>query len=80
MIDLAVTNQAWVYVRQSEMGTVIIAINNGAEPTDIPVQFGSEAEFRSLLGVTGNLLLHDGGRTVHLPAHSAEIYAGSQAR
>jgi glycosidase len=80
MIDLAVTNQTWVYARQSETGTVIVAINNGAEPADIPVQFSSEAEFRSQLGVTGNLLLHGGGGTVHLPAHSAEIYAGSQPR
>jgi hypothetical protein len=32
------------------------------------------------LGVTGNLVLRGGAGQVHLPAHSAEIYAGSPMR
>jgi glycosidase len=80
MTDLGVTNQTWVYARQSDSAAVIVAINNGSEPADIPVQFGGQAEFHSQLGVTGNLLLHGGGGTVHLLAHSAEIYADSRTR
>jgi hypothetical protein len=80
MIELAVTKQAWVYARRSAFATVIVAINNGSDNADIPVHFGSDAEFRSQLGVTENLLLHGGAGVVHLSAHSAEIYAGPQTR
>jgi neopullulanase len=78
MINLAVAKQTWIYARQSGTAKVIIAINNGSEDADLPVRFGGDAEFRSQLGVTENLRLRGGAGVVHLPAHSAEIYAGPQ--
>jgi hypothetical protein len=84
MIDLAVTKQIWIYARRSSTDagaqTVIVAINNGSEAAYVPIRFAGNAEFRSQLGATGNLLLRGGAGEVHLPAHSAEIYAGSQTR
>jgi glycosidase len=80
MIDLAVTKQIWIYARRSRTNAVIVAINNGSEAADVPIRFAGNAEFRSQLGATGNLLLRGGAGEVHLPAHSAEIYAGSQTR
>ncbi|MFL6351613.1 MAG: alpha-amylase family glycosyl hydrolase [Bryobacteraceae bacterium] len=80
MIDLAVAKQIWVYARKSAAGTVIVAINNGSDDADIPVRFEGDAEFHSQLAVTKNLVFRDGEAAVHLPAHSAEIYAGPQTR
>jgi glycosidase len=80
MIDLAVTKQIWVYSRKSGTSTVIVAINNGSDAADVAIHLAGDAEFRSQLGATGNLLLHGGAGEIHLPAHSAEIYAGSQTR
>lgn len=80
MVDLAVTKQIWVYSRKSGTSTVIVAINNGSDAADVAIHLAGDAEFRSQLGATGNLLLHGGAGEIHLPAHSAEIYAGSQTR
>jgi len=80
MIDLAVTKQTWAYARQSASGTVIVAINNGSDPADIPIHFRSEGLLHSQLGVTGGLVLRSGSGEVHLPAYSAEIYDGTRAR
>jgi neopullulanase len=84
MIDLAVAKQTWVYLRQTGTDAatqaVIVAINNGSEAVDIPIRFGGDAEFQSQLGVSAKLLLRGGAGELHLPAHSAEIYASSRMR
>jgi neopullulanase len=84
MIDLAVTKQIWIYARQIGTGastqSVIVAINNGSDNAEVPVRFGADADLHSQLGVTENLRFQGGAAVVHLPAHSAEIYAGSQTQ
>jgi hypothetical protein len=84
MIDLTVTKQTWVYARRNGTDAVtqavIVALNNGSDNADIPVRFGGDAEFHSQLGVTENLLLRGGAGVVHLPARSAEIYAGPKTQ
>jgi neopullulanase len=80
MIDLAVTKQTWVYARQNGKSAAIVAINNSQEAVEIPIAFRGDREFQSQLGVTQNLLLSGGVGKIHLPAHSAEIYADSPMR
>jgi neopullulanase len=80
MIDLAVAKQTLVYARQNEKAAAIVAINSSREAVEIPIAFGGDREFQSQLGVTGNLILSAGAGKIHLPAHSAEIYADPPMR
>ncbi len=75
LVDLAVTEKTWAFARESATGTVIVAINNGGEPAEMTIPFGSDGVFKSQLGVAGDLMVHGGTGAVRLPAHSAEIYA-----
>ncbi len=75
MTNLAVAKQAWVYLRKSQSGTVIVAINNGTEAADVPVRFGAANEqFHSRLRAAGDLAFHGGEATIHLPGRKAEIW------
>jgi glycosidase len=76
MMNLTVTKQAWVYLRKTGPGTVIVALNNGTDAADIPVRFGANEQFHSRLGVTGDLAFHGGQVTIHLPPRKAEIWVG----
>jgi hypothetical protein len=77
---LAVAKQTLVYARQNEKAAAIVAINSSREAVEIPIAFGGDREFQSQLGVTGNLILSAGAGKIHLPAHSAEIYADPPMR
>ncbi len=81
MISLAETSQTWVYARRGKSGTVVVALNNGADAADMTIRIGGQNDvFRSLLGTTDNLVLRDGTGSIHLATLSAEIYTNSFAR
>jgi glycosidase len=75
LIDLAVGEKTWVFARESNAGTVIVAINNGADSSELTIPYGSDRVFKNQLGVAGDLAVRGGSGRVRLPAHSAEIYA-----
>ena len=74
LVDLAVTEKTWTFARESPAGTVIVAMNNGADPADIAIPYSSDAFFMSQLGVAADFTIHAGTGAVRLPPHSAEIY------
>ena len=74
-IDLAVGEKTWAFARESAGGTVIIAINNGADPAEIAIPYRADGVFSSQLNGGDDLAIRSGRGTVRLPPHSAEIYA-----
>lgn len=74
LVTLDATNKTLVYERTDGAGTAIIAINNGTEDTDITIHAQHDGEFRSEVGVTGDLRIRNGEALIHLPALSGEIY------
>jgi neopullulanase len=75
MRNLTVSKQAWVYLRRSPAGTVIVALNNGTGAVSIPVRFDSDKQFHSRLGLSGDLIFQAGQAIIHLPGRKAEIWA-----
>ncbi len=75
LIDLAVGEKTWAFARESAGGTVIIAINNGADPAEIAIPYRADGVFSSQLNGGDDLAIRSGRGTVRLPPHSAEIYA-----
>ncbi|HEX4809910.1 MAG TPA: alpha-amylase family glycosyl hydrolase [Bryobacteraceae bacterium] len=82
MISLAEAGQTWVYARHDRSQMVIVALNNSATPADVEVHLPSAAKtFRSLLGTTADVALHDGTGSIHLPPFAADLYTeASSAR
>ncbi len=75
MMSLAEGPQTWVYARRSNVGTVIIALNNSDKPADITVKVaGVEETFHPALGASPDLVFRNGAASVRLPANTAEIY------
>jgi glycosidase len=75
LIDLAVGSDTWAYAREAADRTVIVAINNGSDAVDLAVPFERDGEFTGQLGVAHALKIANGRGSVHLPAHSAEVFA-----
>ena len=75
LVDLAVRETTWAFARESANGTVIVAINNGAAPTEMNIPYSSDGVFRNQLGTAADLTVRGGSGTVRIPAHSAEIYS-----
>jgi len=74
LVDLAVTNESWIYAREAPGQTVIVAINNGSASATLTFEFEREGEFTGQLGVAPALAVRNGRGSVRLPAHSAEIF------
>jgi glycosidase len=75
LVELSIAKETWVYARENGSEAVIVAINNGNQPAEIPIRFGTDGEFRAQLGNTGTLDVRGGRGSIHLAARSAEIYA-----
>lgn len=80
LVTLDVTNDTWVFAREDATGAVIVAINNGAQPQDIRVDFEHEGQFRAQLGITSDLVIQNGRGKTRLPPRSAEIYDATSAK
>ncbi len=80
MTELAESKQSWAYMRQSGSGTVIVAINNGVQPCDVPIHVVSPSPFHAELGATGILAFRDGTALIHLAARSSAIYTNIEGR
>jgi glycosidase len=76
--DLGVTDNTWAFARTSGPDTVIVAFNNGAAPANVAIRYGRDGEFTGQLDATATLSIRNGQGTVHLPEHSAEIFAGEK--
>jgi len=73
-VDLAVGTNTWAFARESTSGTVIVAINNGAEETELSIPYGSDGLFQNQLGVVADFSVRDGKGVIRLPSHAAEIF------
>ncbi|MBV8572651.1 MAG: cyclomaltodextrinase N-terminal domain-containing protein [Acidobacteriaceae bacterium] len=73
LTELAVADHAWVYARQSDRESAIVAINNGQESVDIPVAY-QDGTYSGELRIVNKLEISNGVGTIHLPPTSAEIF------
>ncbi len=78
-IDLAVGKNTWAYARETANQTVVVAINNGSDAVDLIIPFERDGEFTGQLGVAHALNIANGKGSVHLSAHSAEVFTGSDS-
>lgn len=81
LVHVYLAEQQYVYVRTGRSNSVVIAINNAAQPTTIdcaiPVLVTGLNEGRRLedaLGRAGKLKVHNGQMTITLPARAAAIF------
>jgi glycosidase len=75
-VDLGVTDNTWAFARTIGPESVIVAFNNGASPGGVVIRYSRDGDFTGQLGSAATLSIRNGRGTAHLPAHSAEIFAG----
>jgi neopullulanase len=77
-VDLGVTDNTWAFARTSGPDAVIVVFNNGAAPADVAVQYKRDGDLTGQLGTAATLSIRNGEGTVHLPAHTAGIFASAK--
>ena len=74
LTSIAVDSKSWVYARTNAGGTVLVALNNSASPVDIAIDFDQDGAYTPVLAASEPLQIQNGKGSIHLAAHSAEIF------
>ncbi len=74
LTSLALDSKSWVYARSYNSESVIVALNNSAEPLEIKFIGAPNGSYASMLSNSGSLEIKNGTAQMHLAAHCAEIF------
>lgn len=83
MLHLVTDESAYVFARVTERNSVLVALNNAAEPATIacdvgPTRLPEGALMHDRLGSAVDVRVHDRRIEIHLPARSQAIYTPSE--
>jgi glycosidase len=73
-IDLGVTDNTWAFARSTGAETVIVLLNNAADPENVRITYMPDGDFSGQLGNVATLSIRSGEATVQMPAHAGEIF------